>query len=94
MEIIGIILLGIFIYWLDGGSLKEAGFSRQEIKEHRRGSYLIVLIPTFVVGIISFVIYLALNLIFDINFLDVFTFLVIVVVVVFWGSIIYIFLKK
>ena len=94
MEIIGIILLGIFIYWLDGGSLKEAGLSRQEIKEHRRGNYLIVLIPTFVVGIISFVIYLALNLIFDTDFFHVFTFVVVVAVVVFWGSIIYIFLKK
>ena len=94
MEIIGIILLGIFIYWLDGGSLKEAGWSRQAIKEHRRGSYLIVLIPTFVVGIISFVIYLALNLIFDTDFLDVFMFVGVTIGVVFWGSIFYFFLKK
>ena len=57
MEILGIVL-GIFI-WLDGGSLKEAGLSRQEIKEQRRGNYLIVLIPTFVIGVflLSFILH-------------------------------------
>ena len=85
MEIIGIILLGIFIYWLDGGSLKEAGLSRQEIKEHRRGSYLIFLIPLFVIGIISFVIYLVLSLILDIDFFNVLLSIVVLLGVVIYG---------
>lgn len=85
MEIIGIILLGIFIYWLDGGSLKEAGLSRQEIKEHRRGNYLIFLISLFVIGIISFVIYLVLSLILDIDFFNVLLSIVVLLGVVIYG---------
>ena len=85
MEIIGIILLGIFIYWLDGGSLKESGLSRQEIKEHRRGNYLIFLISLFVIGIISFVIYLVLSLILDIDFFNVLLSIVVLLGVVIYG---------
>ena len=49
----GALFIFLLITYLNADSLKEIGMKRDEIKEHQRGNFLIVLIGTAIIGILS-----------------------------------------